>query len=504
MRELDEIAALPEVVAPPASKFAIPELEALRARAQRITNATSNAAHDSALGRIAGRGARSKRLKDNPTRLKDTGLVEGQLRPMPKGLGVKQTSANEWLNLGLTDEGNDALDALLETGRRARQIIDDEIAVISDDVIRLRDQAKETVENLKAEFESIKLAQSQGQRDEIVRFWGEVADVLPEKQAQAVRELVGDQMFMGSGSSTTAQFDNALVVILRTQMKNEDLYQLFRRTVDADDVRQLDFQWGSNRTIGPGFLHPDNLRRSIFRRVGTDIYQADSDALYAIRLRHKEAVQALRDAEAEVVKSRIGVIERVLGENRDGFGTGDITPKFDKIAGAKDMAKKADIVEEMRDYSRRVPVEWIDEFGENHSFGFVGRGYYSLLDARVRVSGQMNQYGHQSWRSTLQHEFTHGHQYHTPQINAAERMYLSRRAQSAEDAVEAFTPRKYGSDSQPRFELGLGDDYMTKLYSDTSELSTRASEFLWMGRVSDKSTVDEEVLDWWLGVLLTM
>jgi hypothetical protein len=510
MRELDEIAALPEVVAPPASKFAIPELEALRARAGRIADATNNTVHEARSGGILSSFSRRKRLRDNPVALLDNDLIQKRPVPMPQAKGImasKQQSAAQWLNLDLTDQGNDALDALLETGRRARQIIDDEIKVISEALIRERDELYDATMTIKAEYETAKNAARGAPQDAVRSFWSRVADVVPDDEARIIREAIEGETFAGSVNLTpitSTETARTLTNAIGDQRGNEALYRLLHELLEPDSRNSLETWWKGDGIIPLRFLDANLVSRSVARNATRAISADDKLALEAIMARHREAKEVLRAAEERVVTSRIEIIERVLAENRPGFGTGDIVPKFDKIVGSKGQAGKADIVDEMRGYSRRVPVEWIDEFEDGHSFGFVRRGYYSLGDKRVRTSPSPNLYGHDSWRSTLQHEITHGHQYHTPQINAAERMYLSRRAQTVDEALEPFQPLRYSNDPEPRFELGLGDKYATKLYTDTSELSTRASEYLWMGKFDGRETIDDEVLDWWLGVLLTM
>ena len=497
----------PEIVdvAPPpsrpsTSRTAIPDIDTLRDRARLIRESTDNAGHDRALGRIAGRRARSKRLKDNPEVLRQAGLVEDARLPLPT-----QSSADAWLNLKLTDAGNDALDALLEAGRRARRIIDDEIAAVTDDLIRIRDEAKQKVDKIREEFDAVKLAQSQRGREQTIELWSDVADVLPEDDAQIIRGLLGapqDEIFIGTGNNTKVDFDQALRTVLKRHRSNESLYQFYRSALDPGDARQLDFWWESHGTIADTFLDPTKAWSHLLRGARSGVTEQDKVVITELRRRHQEAQAIVQSADDDIAKARIPIIERVLTENRQSFGTADITPRFTEIRGKKAVAKKADIVAEMRDYSRRVPPEWIEDFVEDHTFGFVERGYYSLDAGRVRTSGYA-QFGPGSWRSTLQHEITHGHQYYTPQINAAERLYLSRRAQTVDDALEPFKARPVRGDRQSRYELGLGDNYMTKLYDDVSELSTRASEFLWMGREAD-DVLDDEVLDWWLGVLLTM
>jgi len=322
-------------------------------------------------------------------------------------------------------------------------------------------------------------------------------------------------MWDSAGNLQRANFNRELQIVLADAQDHPAVYEFIMRrevarlkydpsvgTRRIDDLREA---WETTGKVPQKYRYGNDIAHDL-RREFQDLLGDDVD-LTQVNTAFSEAQKALALAERRRDSARLEVIERVLADNRPDFGTKSILPRFDraKIEGKVREIKKAEVIEAIEEYSRRVPAEWVDQYAPGYSMGFVRRGYHSVGNRRIRVSGN-DSLSQNGWRSTLHHEFTHGHQNWSPQVNAAERMFLSRRAQSLadDDIAQPFLPRTYSSDPEPRFELNIGDDYATKIYPHgTTELSTRASEYLWYGKFRGND-IDSEVLDWFLGVLLTL
>jgi len=447
------------------------------------------------------------------TELGDNGLTNG-LRDLPKAGRKNNSSANGVLNLNLTKEGEAAVDAVLDVGKKARMMLDDELERLSSGMVSERRTLVETQDKLRAVIgEEEQLFRSQKAslvREELQRF----SDAMPNQS-----QHIDLWRFMKEADdvdlANSFMIDRVTDMIHRIIKANADDPAVIRYLEDVvtrthvlappspnafsmldDTLETIRNNFAAKNKLRPGdeteirramqglkVKQTNQLEEAMRGRV-----QDSQDEFYRIRER-------LKDIDDELKKLRVGVLEDLLKANRTRFGEGDAVSKFSQIEGKTKVAKVADVREALRDYARRVPTEWLDEFRDGFSFGFVKRGFYSHYYKRLRVSGS-------NWQRTLTHEMTHGHQYHSRRIQMFERMYLSRRATRPEYVDSWYVPQKYNTDPEPWFDLGFGDRYTTKVYADgITELSTRASEMAWYGL---DNGVDVEMIDYWLGVLLTL
>ena len=489
---------------PEPTQYAIEGIDELRDRARTIRVAIDD---------------EFKQVRVSPSRvpghLEQAGLVKKERFVMPDG-GRRQASARGFLDLQLTDEGDDALDALIEVGRRARRIIDDEIEATAQGLLDDVEARRQALKATRDDLETTRRARVTPRNEAIE---AEINDLVSQLPSDITEDLLEDwaseSMWDSAGNLQRHNFNNELSVVLGQAEDHPAVYEfLMRREVARakdrpavgtrriDDLREA---WETTGKVPRYYRNANDIAHDLRReyhhlvRENVDTTQAQTAVL--------EAQKALALAERRQASARLEVIERVLADNRPDFGTKSILPRFDraKIEGKVREIKKAEVIEAIEEYSRRVPAEWVDQYAPGYSMGFVRRGYHSVGHRRIRVSGN-DSLSQNGWRSTLHHEFTHGHQNWSPQVNAAERMFLSRRAQSLadDDIAQPFLPRTYSGDPEPRFELNIGDDYATKIYPHgTTELSTRASEYLWYGKFRGND-IDSEVLDWFFGVLLTL
>jgi len=419
----------------------------------------------------------------------------------------RQAYAKSVLDLRLTDEGEDAISALLEAGRSARKIIDDELDRVARAPLAERAELAARKEAIRVERTDIEQRVRRQVNATVERNFDEVyQDILDPEDVRRFGDII--KFADDDGFGTSAFFDEWYEYAVRKYGDDPRFIDWWLRTFDDPTDQQFLF---TKKRIEAGKNLADagasyrgwliDLYRKTDRAVKNDSVR--EGALRELNDEIRDLTRRVMEIDEQLAAQRFEVIQEVLAENRPEFGTGDALAAFDrsKIRG-KSGVKKAEVIAEIEQYGKQVPREWLDDYLTGHSFGFIQRGYFSRYKRNVRVSGS-------KWRSTLTHEMTHGHQYYTPQINAAERLYLSRRAQSLGD--EAFRPKTYRRDTEPFFDLGTGDDYTTKVYFDgITELSTRSSEFTWHPAQArplvggTASEPDQELVEFWLGALLTL
>ena len=395
----------------------------------------------------------------------------------------------------------------MEAGRSARKIIDDELDRVARGPVAERTELAARKEAIRAERTDLDHRDRRQVNVTVERKFDEVyQEILDPDDVRRFGDII--KFADDDGFGTSAFFDEWYEYAVRKYGDDPRFIDWWLRTFDDPTDRQ--FLLAKQRIEAGNNLADAGAS---YRGWLIDLYRR-TDRLVTrnsprdARIRElndeiRDIAKRLTEIDEQLATQRFDIIQGVLAENRPEFGTGDALAAFDrsKIRGKKGV-KKSDVIAEIEQYGKQVPREWLDDYLPDHSFGFTQRGFFSRYKKAVRVSGT-------KWRSTLTHELTHGHQYYSPQINAAERLYLSRRAQSLGD--DAFMPRTYLRDREPFFDLGTGDDYTTKIYSDgLTELSTRSSEFTWhpdqaRPRVgTNASEVDQELVDFWLGVLLTL
>lgn len=419
----------------------------------------------------------------------------------------RQAYAERVLDLRLTDEGEDAISALLEAGRSARKIIDDELDRVARGPVAERTELAARKEAIRAERTNL---DHRDRRQVNVTVEGKFDEVYQEILEPSDVRIFGDIIKFADDDrfGTSTAFDEWYEYAVNKYRDNPRFIDWWLRTF-ADPTDRQFLLVKERLEAGKNLVDAGASSRGWLMGLYRDtdrLITRNSPRDAAIRELNDEIrdiAKRLTEIDEQLATQRFDIIQGVLVENRPEFGTGDALAAFDrsKIRGKKGV-KKSDVIAEIEQYGKQVPREWLDDYLPDHSFGFTQRGFFSRYKKAVRVSGT-------KWRSTLTHELTHGHQYYSPQISAAERLYLSRRAQSLGD--DAFMPRTYLNDREPFFDLGTGDDYTTKIYSDgLTELSTRSSEFTWhpdqaRPRVgTNASEVDQELVDFWLGVLLTL
>jgi predicted nuclease with TOPRIM domain len=419
----------------------------------------------------------------------------------------RQMYAKSVLDLRLTDEGEDAISALLEAGRSARKIIDDELDRVARAPLAERAELAARKEAIRVERTDIEQRVRRQVNYNVERNFDELYQgILDPDDVRRFDDIV--KFADDDGVGTSAFFDEWYEYVVRKYGDDPRFIDWWLRTFADPTDRQFllvkeRIEAGKNLAEAGasyrGWLI--DLYRKTDRAVKNDSVR--EGALRELNDEIRDLTKRLIEIDDGLAAQRFEIIQEVLAENRPEFGTGDALAAFDrsKIRG-KSGVKKADIIAEIEQYARQVPREWLDDYLTGHSFAFIRRGHFDRYKKAIRMSGSQ-------WRSTLTHEMTHGHQYYSPQINAAERLYLSRRAQRLGD--EAFRPKSYMRDSQPFFDLGTGDDYTTKVYFDgITELSTRSSEFTWHPAQArpraggTASEVDQELVDFWLGALLTL
>ena len=388
----------------------------------------------------------------------------------------------------------------MSTGARARQLIDDEIARITgasaDEVTRLNVEiAQET-----GRLDALKLDAVVEQRKALQQTYYDMADAMVDPDNAAVlRRLADDIKFDGPDSMFVEDaWMMRMDFVVKGEINNPSFQQfmldrVFTFTNELADEARVLLANGEPLTQAMIRELSNGVRIANLARMGAKASPETQAAITELADAARELIMRRTALRQATTAARIEATETVLAANRAGFGEGDIATKFAKVSGKTGIASTADVRDALAEYNRRVPREWVDQFDSGYSLAFVQRGFFDRWKKFVRISGP-------DWRSTLTHELTHGHQFHTKSIQAIERLFLSRRAQQIGDS--AFKPQAYMSDAQRWYDLGLNDPYMTKLYaSDYTELSTRASEMVWYGL---SHNVPTDVLDFWLGVLLLL
>lgn len=445
--------------------------------------------------------------------LSDNGLTLQSRRSIPSA-GKYNGSVDGVLNLSVTREGEQALDAMLDVGKRARLMLDDEVGRRSGGLVAERQSLQEAADKVRDtiadKYEIVQRQHADDVRAELTRFldampnkahhddllrWlreSDIKDIEAAYHDSKVIETIHDIISANRGEESAWRyveglFERRRVVDGKLSNFDEMLFGRLKETFDTTGALRAGDQVAIRQA-----MHQLN---SAQRRAAREVFDVDSKAL---RDESQRLASLISDIDSKVKELRIGVLEDILSANRPNFGGGDAVSKFEKISGKTGKVGIPEVREALTEYSRRVPTEWLEAFRDRYTFGFVQRGFYSHYYRKVRVSFGTAK----GWRSTLTHEMTHGHQYHSRQIQMAERLYLSRRSTLPEYQDTWFRPRKYRGDKEPWFDLGVGEQYTTKIYSDgVTELSTRASEWTWYGL---EKGIDPEMVDYWLGVLLTL
>ena len=425
------------------------------------------------------------------------GLVENNVLPVALNSGAE--NAKFILNLDLTRAGEDAVESLLEVGARARALVDDEVARIAagiaDELAANRARLVEVIREIEDNQTRMKVSQIGLKRD--VFEFGQSLDPITQGMLDELIDGV-EYLTIGAGDTPNPEFARRLQELLMAEGNNPAVRDLMMRVYDdSPSVAEL---------IATKFAQTGEVPRGMISAEQVIVYFRDQQRLRQgitkldlsdLWTTQRNIEKAVKQAEETLAAARIEATEQVLAANREAFGTGDIRPKIKGIVEGSKITRDM-IEDEIVAYGRRVPVEWIDTYGSGYTVQIKGdRGWYHKGLKTITVDAATR------WKSTLTHEITHGHQVHSAQVSMIERLYLSRRARKrAADGYNAYRPRTYGNDKEPWFDLGIGDDYTTKIYDDgITELSTRASEFTWYGL---DDGVDPEIVDYWLGVLLLL
>jgi hypothetical protein len=443
--------------------------------------------------------------------LEANGLTEGR-RNLPR-VG-NNNNAEGVLNLNLTAEGEQAVESMLDVGKKARLMLDDELKKRADDLMPQRLKIEADIEDIEVRFVEANDRIKQELIDRSKQDLQQMLDRVPRTKFHDELEFwiaeADDRQLQYAGyDKTVARILEDIVEESADQRVLLDFVdEMFAYERDRGGLSEFDERL--LRQIKDGFEAtgriPEDMKTVVQQQTGKYLQLRREETVRTLRfqlspLRDEmdKAKRLLQQLDDTLEDTRISILEEILSTNRPGFGGGDALAKFKTVRGKTKAVGVKEVREAMRAYGRRVPTEWLDAYPDRYTFGFVQRGYYSHLQKQVRVSLGSKK---GSWRSTLTHEMTHGHQYNSRQIQMAERLYLSRRSTFYEYEDTWFRPQKYMRDKQATYDLGFGDQYTTKIYSDgITELSTRASEMTWYGLPDG---VDSEMIDYWLGVLLTL
>ena len=453
------------------------------------------------------------RLRESRTlaELNDNGLTEGT-RNLPR-VGNNR-NADGVLNLNLTAEGERAVESMLDVGKKARLMLDDELKKRADDLLPQRLKIEADIEDIEVRFVEANERTTQELIELNKQDLQQMLDRIPRTKFHDelefwIAEADERQLQYAGYDKTVARIIEDIVEESADQRALLDFVdEMF--AYERDRVGLVDYSERLLQRIKDGFEQtgriPEDMKTVVQQTAGKylqlrreETAKMLRDRVAPLRDEMDEAKRLLKELDDTLDNARISILEEILSTNRPAFGGGDALSKFKKLTGKTKAVGVKELREALREYSRRVPTEWLDAYPSGYTLGFVQRGFYSHLERKIRLSLGSKK---GSWRSTLTHEITHGHQYNSRHIQMAERLYLSRRSTFAEYEDTWFRPQKYNRDQQPTFDLGIGDQYTTKIYSDgITELSTRASEMTWYGL---EDGVDPEMIDYWLGVLLTL
>lgn len=462
-----------------------------------------------------------------------TKIVEPADPNKPMLGGKTWIESDKWqikqVNKVYRQEAEEALDATLQAGYRARrkieQLLVDEFAVIDRDI----SDAKKAVTRLERRRENLD-APSLTKDEQVansVTFWKRVSAEAKDEARPFIDEIVeglesrrflasNERRFFDDIGTGMRDFDDLFMKAVKAEMDASVFNDTLMLEVDSWiptlvrelEIGDLDSLLKADPNHRPRFVHRFMSGQYVNKKAAEEVDNLIKEA--------KEAVKVLLDSRIEV---RQRVIQQVLAASREGFGTGSIRSKISKITGRQSPTQlktrygrhskvtKKQIEEQLDTYSTRVPKEWIEMYDGGHSIGWNQRAYYSYMRKQIKLSGDEAMEG--GWRATLQHEITHGHEYTNNRLLALEHVFQTRLVrQRAYDAstddirlVDIYPYIKKADDKEWGFDLQLGDSYATKVYrrGNAREISTRGVEVLWY---EDWSKYDSEWLDFVLGTLL--
>lgn len=459
--------------------------------------------------------------------------IRQPIRRAPQKWYDRYTSGQygEYQKLGHYDvtalpEAADSLDAILEAGRRAGQVLDDELQrrlpnLVSDATGRkaLLDEAEKALaERWSLQYEAV----HSGYRATL----REAAETAPTRYANILRKQAdSDDLMVGYQTRPEPAKEKSVLNALRkVEDDNPIIERLLRNRygvadgIDLDDALRaqgmtrreaFDKVFGENGS--------DDLAQALERLVENHPVTIELRSEYDDVWRAVQEARIARDVAQEAIDgARADIVEEIMRSTRDGFGTGSIRSRISRADTRGGAVVADDVMTVVDTVSRRVPVEWVDQL-EPHEIKWVERGHYEFDSKRINISGHANDQGlrhftQRTWQSTLHHELTHAFQFSNPTIPRAERLFMARRAQEraaqiGDDFWELRPIYKDRLDEQ-RLVLDLqpGDAYIDKAYggfntpgsgANPTELSTKATELLFNG-----GDISPEVRDFILGLLL--
>jgi len=420
----------------------------------------------------------------------------------------------------------DSLDAILEAGRRAGRILDDElerrlpnlVADAAEKKALLDEAEKALAERWSLQYEAL----HSGYRA-VLR---EAAETAPTRYANILRKQAdSDDLLRGFQTRPEPAKEKSVLNALRkVEDDNPIIEQLLRNRYDVADGVDLDdalrAQGMTRREAFDkvfGENGSDDLAQALDRLAENHPRTIEMRSEFDSFSRATEEARIASDTARDLVQgAQADIVEEIMRSNRPGFGTGSIRSVITRADTRGSGVSVDDLMDVVDTVSRRSPAEWVERL-ERHEIKWVKRGHYEFDNKRVNISGNRNDQGTRyfskgSWQSTLHHELTHAFQFSNPTIPRAERLFMARRAQeraaTAGDNFWQMTRLYPDNADETRLVLDLqpGDAYMDKAYggfnipgagASPTEVSTVATE-----RLYNSDDIAPEVRDFILGLLL--